>query len=75
LGILAIYVGNQIKEGTEKSFVYLIPLTCLNSAMLILSMDGEETDGRAGPLFWYENFDYLFIYAQAVVLSIVLSNN
>ena len=75
VGILAILAVRDIRDGTEETFIYLIPLTAVGVFFMFFSMSDETIDGRAGPLFFYENFDYLFLYAQAITLSIVCSNN
>jgi len=38
------------------------------------NMEEETVDGRGGPMYFYENFDYLLIYTQMITLSVVLAN-
>ena len=66
--------ANSIRDGSDATFVYLIPIACFIVLINMCNMDEEYVDGRGGPMYFYENFDYLFYYFQGVLLSVVLAN-
>jgi len=72
---IGFYVAaTKIKENSEMGFAWLIPTTIFVCIADMGTLEDERIDGRGGPLKFYENFDYILIYSQWIMLSIVFTN-
>lgn len=74
IAIFSWKAASAAKDDTGETFVFLIPMMIFVGIISMCNMEEENVDGRGGPMYFYENFDYLLIYTQMIVLSSVLSN-
>ena len=73
MAIFSWKAANSIRDGSDETFIYLIPMACFIVMINMCNMDEEYVDGRGGPMYFYENFDYTLYYSQGVLISVVLS--